>query len=237
MKNIGKIVLLSASLVGISAASAQAASFRANLNELNDSGVSGTVLLDLSDDRETLTVTVDATGFEPNQPHLGHIHGLFSMGEAADSQTPTLEQDTDGDGFIELGEGAQVYGPIVLPIETINTPDGSASYTMTYDLTDSSIFGDNVLTSEEGDTFEAADLFPLNFREIVYHGLSVDEGVGAGTPGEVDGTGGYLAVLPAAAGEIMALDDDAAAVPEPGTVMALLLAGLGSALGLRRQAS
>lgn len=233
MKNLGKIALLSTSLVGLSAVSAQAMSFQANLDALNNSGVSGTVLLDLSDDLQSLTVTLNATGFEPNQDHIGHIHGLFNMGEIADSQTPTLAQDADGDGFVELGEGAPVYGPIVLPLETINTPDGTASYTKTYDLTDSSIFGNNVLTDNPDDKFMASDLIPLDFREIVYHGLSVDQGVGADTPGEVNGTGGYLAVLPAAAGEIVA--NDAAATPEPGVVVALLLAGTGGCLGLRRR--
>ncbi len=231
---LAKIALLSVSLMGVSAASAQAASFTADLSALNNSGVTGTVLLDVSDDMETLTVTLEATGFEPDQPHVGHIHGLFSGGDAADSETPTLAQDTDGDGFVELLEGATVYGPIVLPIETINTPDGNASYTMTYDLTDSSIFGSNILTPDPDDSFEAADLFPLDFREIVYHGLSVDAGVGAGTDGEVDGTGGYIAVLPASAGEIVAVDD-MASTPEPGATAAIALVGLGGFLGLRRR--
>ena len=107
MKNIGNIALLSASLSSVSAASAQTTSFRANLNKLNNSGVSSTVLLNVSDD-EPLTATVDTTGFEPNQPHGGHIQRLFSMGEVANSQTPTLEQDADGGGLIELSKGASV---------------------------------------------------------------------------------------------------------------------------------
>ena len=38
-------------------------------------------------------------------------------------------------------------------------------------------------------------------RELVIHGLTVPEGAGAGTPGEVDGTAGYKLVLPVASGE------------------------------------
>ena len=56
----------------------------------------------------------------------------------------------------------------------------------------------------------ASDVFPLNNRAIVIHGLTVPVGAGAGTPGEVDGTGGYKAMLPVADGLIRAV-----AVPEP----------------------
>ena len=235
MTYLPRILLLSASLLGFSAAAAQAASFRADVNTLNNSGASGTVFIDLSDDKKTLTVTTNATGLEPNQNHVQHIHGLFSSaGEIADSMTPTLAQDTDGDGFVELAEGGPVYGPIILPLETINTPDGNASITTVFDLTDPSIFGSSRTT---GEPFTAADLMPLTFREIVIHGKTVAPGIGAGTPGEVDGTGGYLAVLPVAAGEIVAVNDDAASVPEPGTTVALIGMGAVGVLMLRRQRS
>ncbi|MGB3292158.1 MAG: PEP-CTERM sorting domain-containing protein [Phormidesmis sp.] len=233
MKHLSKILLLSISILGFSSAAAKAAIFRADVGSLSGSGVSGTVLLDLSEDSGTLTVTTNATGLEPNQDHVQHIHGLFSSsGEIADSMTPTIANDSDGDGFVELGEGAPVYGPIILPLATINTPDGSASVTTTYDLSDPSVFGTNRATNQP---FTAADLMPLTFREIVIHGRTVAAGIGSGTPGEVNGDGGYLAVLPVAAGEIVA-DNDAASVPEPGTNAALALMGVASgALILRRR--
>lgn len=238
MKNIRTIALLSVSWLGLSAGGAQAADFRADLDPLNSSGVNGTVLFDLSDDRETLTVTFDATGFAPNQPHVGHIHGAFVDGnvplEAADSTVPTLAQDTDNDGFIELAEGQTTYGPIILPLETVNTSDGSAFYVETYDLSDDSIFASNVLTPEEGDLFDKEALFPLTFREVVYHGAFVEDGIGEGTSGEVDGTNGYLPVLPVTAGAIVAVDDTVA-TPEPASMGALVLAGIGGIYGLRRR--
>ncbi|MBD0273695.1 MAG: hypothetical protein ICV73_17425 [Acetobacteraceae bacterium] len=46
------------------------------------------------------------------------------------------------------------------------------------------------------------DIVPLQAKEIVLHGLSVAEGSGRGTDGEVDGTAGYKAVLPVASGEL-----------------------------------
>lgn len=232
MKHFSKILLLSLSILGFSSATAKAAMFRADVGSLSGSGVSGTVLLDLADDLRTLTVTTNATGLEPNQNHVQHIHGLFgSSGEIADSMSPTIADDVDGDGFVELGEGFPLYGPIILPLATINTPDGNASVTTTYDLSDPTIFGVNRAT---GQPFTAADLMPLTFREVVIHGRTVAAGIGSDTPGEVDGTGGYLAVLPVAAGEIVAADD-AASVPEPGTNAALALMGLaGGAVILRR---
>ena len=232
MNFLSKVFLLSAAILGFSSAAVQAASFKADLGALSGSGVTGTTLLDLSDDKKTLTVTTTATGLEPNQDHVQHIHGLFSpSGAIADSMTPTLANDIDGDGFIELAEGGPVYGPIILPLETINTPDGNASVTKTYDLTDPTIFG---AARDTGIPFTAADLMPLTFREIVVHGKSVAAGIGAGTPNEVDGTGGYLAVLPVAAGEIEAVD--AVAVPEPSAIATLALIGvIGGASILRRQ--
>lgn len=233
MKHLYKVLLLSAAIFGFSSAAVQAASFRADLGALSGSGVTGTTLLDLSDDHKTLTVTTNATGLEPNQDHVQHIHGLFSAaGAIADSMTPTLANDADGDGFIELAEGAPVYGPIILSLEVINTPDGNASITKTYDLTDPSVFN----TNAAGEPFTAADLMPLTFREIVLHGRSVDAGIGADTLNEVNGIGGYIAELPVAAGEIEAVD--AAAVPEPDVIATLALIGVvGGVSILRRQRS
>ena len=232
MKSLSKALLLCATIVGFSSTAAQAASFKADIGTLNNSGVTGTALLNLSEDKKTLTVTTTATGLEINQPHVQHIHGLFSdSGAIADSMTPTLANDADGDGFIELREGAPVYGPIVLPLETITTADGSASITQTYDLSDPSIFGSNPVT---GESFTAEDLMPLSFREVVIHGRSVAPGVGAGTPNEIDGTGGYIAVLPVAAGEIVAVDE-AASVPEPSAIASLVLLGLVGSFSLRRR--
>lgn len=233
MKYLSRILLISTAMLGFSAAAAQAASFKADVGTLNGSGVTGTVLLDLSDDKKTLTVTTTATGLEANQTHVQHIHGLFSGGAVANSIVPTLANDLDGDGFIEVAEGAPAYGPIILPLATITTANGNASVTTTYDLTNPSIFNINPAT---GIAFTAADLMPLTFREIVIHGLSVPAGVGAGTPGEVNGDGGYLPALPVAAGEIVAVS--AASVPEPDMVATLALLGtVGGVAVLRRQRS
>ena len=209
--------------------------FTADLTSLNDSGVTGTAQLELSDDRRMLTVSVFATGLEPNMNHPGHIHGRFTpSGQPMNSFTPTLAQDTDGDGFIELAEGAATYGPIIIPFTELTDPGpeaplGTLFYTSTFNLLDSSTYAND---------FSRDDLLPLQHREIVLHGMTVRPGVGAGTPGEVDGTNGYLAVLPVASGEIRPMaHNNMGAIPEPST-WAMMLIGFGAVgFGMRRRKS
>lgn len=204
--------------------------YRVNFTTLNNSGVSGFALLTIDTNAQTLSVNIEATGLEPNQAHMMHIHGLIggdgtSTNPSLDSQTPTLADDADGDGFIEVLEGVPQYGDILLPLETQMAPGGVISYQDVFDLTDDSLFGSPVT----GNDYTAANLMPLDFREIVIHGLSVDGSAGANTDGEIDGTAGYKGLLPVAAGEIQS-------VPEPGT---LVLAGLGlmGVLAARRRSS
>ena len=187
---------------GLASAQPQAETYQVNLTELNDSGVEGKVNLRLLKDRY-LQVTINATGLEMDGLHVGHIHGTFDQaGNPTDAMCPTLQDDADGDGFVELGEGVPQYGPIVIPLgppplgEDLDPDgDGTIEYEITFDLMDSAIFGKG---------FDKDDVFPLEFREIVLHGLTVPPGPGEGTDGEVDGTNGYLAVLPVACGGIKA---------------------------------
>ena len=124
--------------------------FRAQLHELNGSGVSGTLWVTQSGN--TLTVTLEATGLEPVQSHLRHIHG---QGDGV-SKCPTPAADANGNGLVEFAEGLSDYGGVAQDLGTFSTPTGSVSLTTT-------------LTG-----VDLSDLLPLDSRAIVIHGLTVD---------------------------------------------------------------
>jgi hypothetical protein len=132
------------------------------------------------------------------------VHGFE---DDRDSTTPTLEQDTDTDGLVELAEGAPTYGPVQLNLTTqpgdamqltgmgaaFRTADanGMLSYRQTFSFADLGMTGEDVLD----------DILPLEAKEIVLHGLDLAAGQGE-NGGEADGTAGYKVVLPVAAGEL-----------------------------------
>lgn len=182
-----------------------------DLTALNNSGVSGTAILAMSteeDGTEYLNVAVSAEGLTPEQPHAQHIHGTFDAdGNVTNASTPTLADDADRDGMVEVFEGLPQYGDILLSLsdDAGSMPSanemGEVSFVQSYNLGDLS----NFLSPVSGNQYTAEDLMPLIAREIVLHGVQVPDGIGEGTDGEVDGgTNGFIGILPAAAGEIEA---------------------------------
>ncbi|MCB2052938.1 MAG: hypothetical protein KDE35_01685, partial [Geminicoccaceae bacterium] len=189
--------------------------YAVGLTPLNNSGADVSAFLAVQGDM--LTVATVADGVTPSQLHVQHVHGRFDAdGNPIDSVAPTIAADADGDGFVEVAEGLPSYGDIILPLEEqtdglsngpVADAGGSIRFLADYDLTDDSLF----LNPLSGTQYEGSDLFPLEAREVVMHGLEVNEaGVGAGTAGEVDGTTGYKITLPIAAGEIEQVDLDEA---------------------------
>ncbi len=169
--------------------------FSGTLTPLNGSGVNGTFTIEQRGQGQ-ITVMINATGLEIiDEIHLAHIHGLEGSQEA---RCPTIAVDAvenggDEDGFIELLEGATTYGPIIVPLGDVDPDnDGVVDYSMTFNLNKSSTFNAGK---------DKGDLFPIELREIVLHGMTVGA-VGAGTRGEVDGTAGYKVVLPVACGAV-----------------------------------
>ena len=221
-------------------AAATTTNYRAVLKDINNFGASGQVDLRLNDVANTLFVRVRAAGLDPNVPHVQHIHGLKNPdGTNGNSITPTAAQDTDGDGFIELGEGAATYGPIIVPLTDINqpglsgfptAPGGMIDFSFTYDLLSSAIYAG---------AFGIADLLNLKDREIVIHGAFTNfapinelPGLGGGIDQDVFGNPilaarNYNAALPVLAGTI-------SPVPLPAAGW-LLLTGLGGLAAMRKK--
>lgn len=220
-----KALGLGALLLAGTAMPASASTFLVDFTSLNGSGVEGSATLEHDESAGTLTVAINASGLAEGG-HIGHIHGRFDeSGDPIDSVTPPPSADTDGDGFVELGEGAVFYGPIILPLSGIGAvgSDGILNYSQTFDLSNLSLFAEG---------FSSEDLFPLTLREIVLHGGNVPENAGEGTMGIIDGTQGtYSLALPVASGEITS------AVPEPSTWAIMLLGffGVGGAMRLARR--
>lgn len=158
--------------------------YHANLAQLNNSHASGTADLTLSGDQQTLVVHIVARGLERGGVHLSHIHGLSSNGRPVNSTCPTIAQDSDHDGFVELAEGQQTYGPILVDFMNVDpNEDGVVDF--------------RTVVHNPAST----GALPLDKRHIVVHGMTVGA-AGAGTPGEVNGTPGYKTVLPVLCGEL-----------------------------------
>lgn len=182
----------------------------ADLVDLNGSGADG--IVSITQNGAELTVNVNATGLEPNRTHPMHIHGETSPeGQAVASDLGAAALfDSDADGFVELGEASDGLGPVLLPITNqagsfpLADATGAINFTATYDLSQ--------IDLPRG--VDVADLFPMELRSVVVHGVDVDAGAGALTGGEVDGTGGYKQMLPAAAGAIRELTTEPTGVGE-----------------------
>lgn len=216
-------VAAGAFLAATSSAHAAIYDYVANTTPLNNSGVYGTFNLVYDSTANTLTVAEHATGLEPNEPHLQHIHGMLAPNQAS-TMVATSADDTNGDGFIDLAEGEKNYGPILLDLSSPpggalsafpTAPGGVINFKQTYNLADSSDFGTS---------FTAADLFPLTDREIVIHGMTVPSSFRNGST--KDGTSYYDVVLPVSDGMIH--------VPEPGSLALLMTGVLGCLLAVRR---
>ncbi|MGR3500645.1 MAG: calcium-binding protein [Limimaricola soesokkakensis] len=183
-----------------------------DLTALNNSGVYGSAIVSLGQAEDTpyINVAILAENLTPDMAHAQHIHGVFDdEGNPANSRTPTLPDDADGDGFVEVLEGVPAYGDILLSLtgadgmSPMADSQGQLSYIQSFDLTDM----DNLKSPVTDRQYDMEDLMPLVLREIVLHGQNVDGGYGEGTDGEINGEqDGYVGILPVAAGEIMEID-------------------------------
>ena len=143
--------------------------FAADLAPLNQDGAG---LATLVQQGTTVTVHLQASGLDGGV-HLAHIHGL----KQAQNECPTLAQDGDGDGLVNLAEGLPAYGPVQVTLsQGTNDRGSSLDYTRTYSHLDS---GDAI-----------ASLGGLDRYAIVVHGVDLNgDGVATNPDVEGDGTG------------------------------------------------
>ncbi len=113
--------------------------YTGTLEALNGDTGSGTASIEVSEDGETMTVSVDASNLELDFVHAIHIHGIYdgdlsddpSEGSFTASACPTVAGNdtvnggdapgTDGsepDGFVNVLEGASSYGGVLVSLTT-----------------------------------------------------------------------------------------------------------------------
>ena len=127
---------LAAASTGASAGDNTSTTVVANLESLNDSGVTGTATAEVSHNR--LDVTYEASGLLPNAVHAVHIH----FGKDFLHECPTQAAD-GGDGQLTTNEGLPFYGPVAVSLTNFgdtspasilaldrysNAPTGTLSY-------------------------------------------------------------------------------------------------------------
>jgi len=164
-----------AGIAGTAVAQAQNAdaTYRAELAPLNSrvtgSDAAGEAVLTISGDQ--LTIHIEVTGVPPGIAHLQHFHGFPDADQA--SRCPTLEDDANGDGVIDIVETEPAAGTTMVPFHSdpVNMAVVDATYPVadadgayTYDVT--------VSLSALEDAFEAQ--FPgqhldLDRRVIFVH--------------------------------------------------------------------
>ncbi len=110
-------------LPGVASAQTAGTSYQAQLDALNGSGASGTITLQLNGDQATISEKVSglaASFMGAPYPHVQHIHG-GGMGKC-----PTAAADTNGDGVVNVKEGAPSYGAIQTTLSTSGDTSAAA---------------------------------------------------------------------------------------------------------------
>lgn len=113
---IASIAVLS--VAGPAAASHEGSVYTGTLQELNGSGGEGSAKITVSDDGQTMTVDISASGLNLDGPHAMHIHGIVDGDDVAASTCPTIAEDADGDGIVTVVEGAVKYGTVQVSLTT-----------------------------------------------------------------------------------------------------------------------
>lgn len=146
------------------AQTAGATSYQANLQALNHSGASGTVMVTVNGDQATITEHTSglaATFAGKPYPHVQHIH------INAKGQCPTTAADTNGDGVISTTEGGPFYGPIGTTLSTSGPTTPAAGTVLNIAPSGASFDYSRTVTLDAA----TASAIKANTGVIVVHGL------------------------------------------------------------------
>ncbi|MDP9396094.1 MAG: CHRD domain-containing protein [Actinomycetota bacterium] len=152
---------------GVPAFAAEDGTYQVPLEQLNDSGATGTAMVEL--DGTKLHVTIEASGMVPNAPHAQHIHGDTTGKNFTCPTDADLKQfDKDENGVLSTTEGAAFYGPVHISLTTKG--DTSAESGLAVDRFPTAD-ADGNLRYERTITLDQATADNLTNLHIVQHGI------------------------------------------------------------------
>jgi hypothetical protein len=191
MKKSLSVLAMSALGVSMLAVPAFAAhegtAYSGDLSALNGDTGSGDASITVSEDGDTMSVSVNASNLELDFVHAMHIHGVFD-GDLADapdegsfsaSACPTMELDTGStvpgeedtpDGFLSVVEGVPAYGGVQV---SLTTGDADTSAAAALDVAN---FPSGTSIDYDRDiTIPSAMKDELSKVHIVVHGTDTDD--------------------------------------------------------------
>lgn len=152
-------VLSTLTLLGLAAtmaspAQAHRSSFDATLMPVNAAAASGSVTI--SQVGTNTRVQLHATGLSVGM-HMSHVHGV----RGGQATCPTMANDTNNDGRVDIAEGLPAYGPVMLTLTDMSADLGT---TLDYDRA--------LKHLDNGDGI--ASIGDLTHYVVVVHGVDVD---------------------------------------------------------------
>lgn len=150
-----------------------AAVFDGALQPLNAQPVTGSAEVAVDESDDLFSADVDVFGAAPSISHAQHVH--------ADAVCPSMADDANGDGFVDVVEGLPSYGGILTALDddlseqAPNTfPSADAAGEFNYDRTASLDAVVSAVRGEDEDIFvelgPSEDFAPAT-RTVVVHGV------------------------------------------------------------------
>ncbi|GFZ27505.1 hypothetical protein [Lactobacillus corticis] len=183
--------------------------YRAEIKPLNADKIGtrahGTAEFELT--ATTLKIVVEMFDTPASMQHWEHFHGFPDGREA---EVPTMVQDVNGDGFIDLEETFPVSGTTMVPFD--DQPDAMNIPNDTYPVSDQAghyKYEKEVplanLQAQFEKTFKTSDL-ALDKRVVYVHGVSPEMPMPASVGGNLNEKYTCHTTLPIACGKIVKVD-------------------------------